>query len=125
MISIFALGLSGVLRFLVTLFIMVLVIVMCYFTTRFIAKYQKRVTGNGNIEIVEVKAIAPNKTIDIIRIGEQYYAISVTKDNVCLIDTLDRESLSLEEKPEQDMTTGNLGESFGQILEKIKDVRKK
>ena len=63
--SVYALGSSGIGQFIVSVFILAVVIVLCYFTTRFIANYQKGIVGKGNIEILEAKSLGNNKYIEI------------------------------------------------------------
>lgn len=76
-------------RFVVVLFIFVLVLGMTYFTTRYIADYQKNKIINGNIKVIETFQIAPNKYIQIIGVGKKYFAIAVSKDNVTLLGNLE------------------------------------
>ena len=125
MYSIFALNSNNFIHFLVTLFLMVLVVLMCYYTTKFIAKYQKRVTRNGNIEVIEAKAVGPNKSIEIVRVGKVYYALAVSKDNVSLIDKLDEGQIDLNSSLCDENQTNELSENFGKILEKIKHSKRK
>lgn len=116
--SVFAMSINGIVQFIVALLMLVLVLVLCYFTTRFIANYQKGVSGKGNIEILEVKNIGGNKLIEIVRIGEDYFAIGVGKDNVTLISKVNKESLVYEHQEQTKM-----GDSFSQILEKLKKTK--
>ena len=125
MYSIFALSINNFIHFLVTLFLMVLVVLMCYYTTKFIAKYQKGVTRNGNIEVIEAKAVGPNKSVEIVRIGKAYYALAVSKDNVSLIDKLDEDQIDLTGSLCDEKQTNELSQSFGKMLEKIKDSKRK
>ena len=113
----YALGTNSFVQFIVSLLILALVVVLCYFTTRFIANYQKGMIGKGNIEILEAKNIGSNRYIEIVRIGEEYYALAVAKDNISLISKVDKESLHYEEPA----TKVKVGESFAQMMEKIKN----
>lgn len=117
--NIYALGMNSILQFIVALFMLVLVVALCYFTTRFIANYQKGVTNKGNIEVLEAKNIGTNKLIEIVRIGGKYYAIGVSKDNITLISEVDEQTLIYEQQEQV-----KLSESFSQMLEKIKKSKK-
>lgn len=114
--SVYALGSSGIGQFIVSVLVLVFVVVLCYFTTRFIANYQKGVAGRGNIEILEVKSLGNNKYIEIVRIGEEYFILGVSKDNITLISKVDKDTLDFE-KPQKTSTK----ESFSKLLDKLKN----
>lgn len=116
--SVYALGSSGIGQFIVSVFILAVVIVLCYFTTKFIANYQKGVVSKGNIEILEAKSLGNNKYIEIVRIGEECFAIGVAKDNITFISKVDRDTLKIEQ-PQANKTK----ESFSQLLDKLKNGR--
>lgn len=110
---------NSVIQFVVALLMLCFVIVLCYFTTRFIANYQKGIVGKGNIEVIEAKSISSNKMIEIVRIGKEYYALGVSKDNISLIARIDEDTILLSE-PEP----SKINESFSQILDKVKGIKK-
>lgn len=118
--SVYALGSSSIGQFIVSVLVLVFVVVLCYFTTRFIANYQKGIAGKGNIEILEAKSLGNNKYIEIVRIGDEYFALGVAKDNITLISKVDKDTL----KVEQPQKTGTK-ESFSQLLDKLKNGRYK
>ena len=117
--GIFALGTNSIIQFIVALLMLCFVVVLCYFATRFIANYQKGIVGKGNIEVIEAKSISSNKMIEIVRIGSEYYALGVSKDNISLIAKLDKDTILISE-PEP----SKIGESFSQILDKVKGIKK-
>ena len=69
--------------------IFVIVLVVCYYTTRFVAGRQLVQKKMGNFEIVETFAIAQNKYLQLIRMGNKYVVISVTKDSINVITELE------------------------------------
>lgn len=93
MLSLFLTGTSGVkaaLQILSLILIFVFVVALAYFGTKFVAKYQSNVLRkNSNVQIIESFRIANNKFIAIVKICEDYYALSVGKDEIHLIDKLD------------------------------------
>lgn len=115
---VYALGSSGIIQFMVSLLVLVIVIVLCYFTTRFIANYQKGIVGKGNIEILEAKNLGNNKYIEIVRIGDECFALGVSKDNITLISKVDRDTLKYEQPQ-----TNKTKESFSQLLDRLKNGR--
>lgn len=109
-------GIDATAQFLTVVFIFVLVLGLTYFTTRWIANYQKGKNVNTNVEIIEVSKITANKYIEIVRCGEKYLAIAVCKDTVTMLCELSEEQLSLEEN------NSSKGGGFKDILEKAKTV---
>jgi len=69
--------------------IFVIVLVVCYYTTRFVAGRQLVQKKMGNFEIVETFAIAQNKYLQLIRMGNKYVVISIAKDSIAYITELD------------------------------------
>lgn len=118
--SVYALGSSGIVQFIVSALVLVLVIVLCYFTTRFIANYQRGIAGKGNIEILEVKSLGNNKYIEIVRIGEECFVLGVAKDNITFISKVDKDTLKYEQPQ-----AGKAKESFSQLLDKLKNGKYK
>ncbi len=114
-------SLESVARLLTTLLIFAFVLFITFWTSKFVAGYQKQKMVTGNMEVVETVRIAPNKYLQIVRAGEQYYMIALGKDTVSLIAQLDPEELQLKDNtqmPAQYM-------DFKSILEKAKNSRKK
>lgn len=101
-------------QFLTVIFLFIVILVLTYFTTRFIAGYQKNHSVNTNIESVEVMRLSPSQYVQIIRIGQKYVAIAVSKDSIeklCELSSEDVEAIS------QEVTSMN---SFRDIMDKIK-----
>ena len=69
--------------------IFVIVLVVCYYTTRFVAGRQLVQKKIGNFEVVETFAISQNKYLQLIRMGNKYVVISIAKDSIAYITELD------------------------------------
>ena len=91
--------------------IFVIVLVVCYYTTRFVAGRQLVQKKMGNFEIVETYAIAQNKYLQLIRMGNKYVVISVAKDSVNVITELDESEICQVQK-----NVSISGKSFKEIL---------
>lgn len=100
------------------LFIFLFVLVITYFTTKWIAGYQKGAMCNKNIKVIETFRVNNNKLIQIIQIGEKYLAISVCKDTMNVLTELTEEQLTWLPTEEEKSTAGN--QNFQDILEKLK-----
>ena len=70
------------------------------------------------MEIVDTLRISASKYLQIIRVGDKYFAIAVCKDTVTMLTEVSKDSLNLE------MGAGNTNLSFREVLEKIKDSTK-
>lgn len=110
---------NGFLQFLTVLLLFVFVLAITYFTTRWIAKYQKNSNaGNCNIELIETCKIAPDKYIQIVRTGDKYLAIAIGKNEITMLTELSQDQLLLSQS--QNGAEGDGILSFAAILEKVK-----
>ncbi len=114
-------SIESVVRLITTLLIFIFVLVITFWTSKFVAGYQKQKMITGNMEVVETLRIAPNKYLQIVRAGEQYFVIALGKDTVSLVAQLQPEELNLKE----DTMVMSQYADFKAILEKAKNSRKK
>lgn len=91
---------SSFAQFITVLLLFVFVLGITYFTTRYIAGYQKSRIKTGNIELLESLRISNNKYLQIARVGEQYLVMAVCKDTVTLLARLKEEELVIPEEGE-------------------------
>lgn len=104
-------------RLICLLLLFVFVLFLAYIAARVAGSFQSNtINKQSNIRVIEIYRISPNKTIEIIKIGEHYVAISVCKDNVTLLTELDPSEVNEQEKTLKPI-------DFKQILEKMKDGR--
>ena len=89
---------SSVGQLLTVLLIFVFVLALTYFSTRLIAGFQKEKSTGNNVEILETDRISQNKFIQLIRIGDRYFALAVSKDTVTLISEIDESSLNFKDR---------------------------
>ena len=109
-------GVNGIAQLITVAVLFILVLVMTYFTTRFVGKYQKGQLSGNNIQVLDTLRLSQNKLVQIVRVGEQYFAIAVCKDTVTLLGEIDGDKLVIKEQS----TTSNM--EFEKIL---KHFRKK
>ena len=101
------------------LVLFVLVLLLTLLTTRWIAKYQQGQLHNQNLKIIETLKVSPNGYIQIIRAGDVYLVISVSKDHIEKLAEITPDQLAADTVD----TTGqkiDMGESFHDILDKVK-----
>jgi flagellar protein FliO/FliZ len=86
-------SLNSFLQFMTVLVIFIIVLFITYFTTRWIAGYQKNKMSGSNIQVVETSKIAGNKYVQILRIGSKYIAVAVCKDTVTALTEIPPEQI--------------------------------
>ncbi len=112
-------GINSFAQFLTVLLIFVGVLALTYFTTKWVASYQKGKMMSGNIQVLETFKITQNKYIQIVRIGAHYYAIAVGKDDITMLGELKEEEIHIQED------TGMPKMDFKQLLENAKNMKLK
>lgn len=113
-------GTNGVLELFGSILIFILVLVACYYTTKWIGKTELLNHPAANISVLETYRIAPGKVIQIVKTGEKYIVIGVTKDHIEKLAELSKEEYT--EKVQISKPDGQ----FGDILTKtMKDTFEK
>lgn len=111
---------NNILQLLATIILFILVLAATYYATKWIAKSGAVQPYSRNIKVIETFKIAPNKYIQIIKLGTKYYSIGVTKENITYLASLDEEQLDLRE---DDGTMQNA--SFKDVMGKVTSMLKK
>ena len=89
-------GYSPVWSIIKLIVMVVLVLVLAYYATRFIAKYQNNtLSDKTNIRFLESYRIGGNKLVAIAKIGERYFALGIGKDEIHFISELQPDELKL------------------------------
>ena len=106
-------------RLIVLVLVFVFVLFLAYIAARISGSFQSNVINkNSNIKVIEIFRISPNKTIEIVKIGEHYLALAVSKDNVELLAELDESEIKEQERTLEPI-------DFKKILDKIKNDNQK
>lgn len=90
----------------------ILIIVASYYTTKFIGSKGRVGTRSSSIVPLEAVKIAPNKYLQLVKIGNRYFVIAVSKDSISLIT-----EVSEDEIPAKTPVTEN--KSFKDIFSTI------
>ena len=114
-------ALESFIQLLGVVLIFVFVLAATYFTTKWIANYQRTTTKNRNIRIIETCRLTSNKYIQIVQVGEKYLAIAVAKDQITVLTELSEDEI-IDFSAEYE---NNKKESFSKILEKVKELKPK
>ena len=101
----------------ITVFLLFLaVLALTYFTTRYIAGYQKSRIKTGNMELIESLRISNNKYLQIVRAGNKYLVMAVCKDSVTFLVELKEDELIISQEEAVNL-------DFKGFLEKAKQLR--
>ncbi|MBE5952967.1 MAG: hypothetical protein E7257_02265 [Lachnospiraceae bacterium] len=101
--------------------IFIFILVLAYFTAKLTAKLQSNsFNKKANIKIIESFRLGGNKFISIIKIGEDYYALGFGKDEITMIDKLDKDNIILPETNSSEVSI-NFKDILGNI--NIKDPK--
>jgi len=111
-------GVESFFQLLGVLLIFIFVLAATYFTTRWVAGFQKSQLNNKNLQVIETLKITTNKYIQIVKVADQYLVIAIGKDEINLLTILDSDSIDEEIVQNADLPINM--ESFQDILEKVK-----
>ena len=81
------------------LVIFVVVLAVTAVVTKWLANYQKSQNSGRNIEVIETTHIANNKWMQIVRVGNTYKILAISKDSVTFLGDIDPSELK-EIKPD-------------------------
>jgi len=71
------------------------VLAATYFTSRFVGNYKMGQQKNKNFKVIETYKVAPNKFLQLVKMGNKYIVISVGKDDIRYITELSEEDVLL------------------------------
>jgi flagellar protein FliO/FliZ len=111
---------ESIYQLIVVVFCFILVLVLTYYSTRWMAGYQKKQGISKNLQVAETLKISTNKYIQLIQVGEdRYFLIASGKDEVTFLGEVSAQDL--KERPEvreEDIPT--VQGDFADILQKVK-----
>jgi len=118
-------SMESFLQLISALLIFAFVLLVTYFTTRWVGNYQKVQMKSKNLQVLESLPAGNNKSICLIKAGTEYLVVAIGKDEIHPLATLKEEQLTdvsfLKESIEGVVT----GESFQEILGQLKDKMSK
>lgn len=106
---------NSVAQFITVLLIFIMVLAVTYLVTRWIGNFQKSQGMGSSIEVIETARISQNAYVQIVRIGQRYVALSVSKENVAYICDVPKEDIASDNGMNAAYDTG-----FGAILDKLR-----
>ena len=114
---------NSIFEFITVLIIFIFVLALCYFTTRWIAGYEKTKTVRQNLELKECIRLGNNKSVGIIRAGvDKYLVVGFGKDEISLLATLTGDDIIEYDAAVTGQTTASVyGNAFKDALERFKN----
>ncbi len=115
---------NSILQLIVVLICFVVVLLLAYFTTKWLANYQKGQTRNKNLKIIETIRLTNDKLVQIVACGkDKFIVVGIGKSEVTLLGELTKEDLIdidsiMEEEPK------TINNSFSDIIDKMKSNKK-
>lgn len=120
-------SLESFLQLVGVLFIFLFVLVITYFTTKWVGGYQKQQMSGREFKVVDTARIANGKYAQILKLGDVYLVVAVGKDEVTMLAKLTEDEIGLTEDEITGLYrtehTGKMGvqESFQETLEKFRE----
>ena len=114
-------SLDSFVQLITVLVIFIFVLIITYFTTRWMAGIQKGRSFNKNLRIIETISAGNNKMISIVQAGEKYLVVSIGKDEVHYLTELKQEELkdlSFMNPDNQNDKQDPVAEIYGRLKEK-------
>lgn len=121
--SSFSAGWSIVKLILVT----ILVLVLAFYATRWIARYQNNTLAEkNNIQFIESYRVGGNKMVAIAKIGTRYFALGIGKDEIHVIGELQEDELKPTDVERFTKNSKNASRklSFQDVLSNMKNTEK-
>ncbi|HAL32144.1 MAG TPA: hypothetical protein DIS68_07355 [Lachnospiraceae bacterium] len=107
-------GVDGFIQLVTVIAIFVFVLVITYFTTRFVGGYAKSKVITGNIELIDSMKIAPSGYIAVVRVASKYIAVGIGKNEISFLCELPGEDVMIRD------AGGVAGYDFKELIEKAR-----
>jgi flagellar protein FliO/FliZ len=108
-------GSSGIPELIGLVFILILILVAAYYTTKIVGRFSIGQLKDSNFKVIDTYRINPNKFLQIVKVANKYVVISVSKDTVNFITELEESEVFVKN------STIKENMSFKQILEKVRN----
>lgn len=110
------------LRLITFLILFLIIIGIAYLTTKFLGGKGRNLLDKKNLKIIEKISLGLDKSLFLINLENQYYVITVTKNNIQLIDKLNKDNVNIVETHYLKDTGNSL---FKDYLDKFKNKSSK
>ena len=118
-------SMESFLQLISALIIFAFVLLITYFTTRWVGSYQKVRMKSRNLQVIESLPAGNNKSICLIKAGTEYIVVAIGKDEIHPITTLKEEQLTDVSFLNEGDNSAISGETFQEILGQLKEKMSK
>ena len=118
-------SMESFLQLISALIIFAFVLLITYFTTRWVGSYQKVRMKSKNLQMIESLSAGNNKTICLLKAGTEYVVVAIGKEEIRPLITLKEEQLTDASFLCEGTEPMVGGESFQEILGQLKDKMSK
>ena len=116
-------SMESFLQLMSALLIFAFVLLITYYTTRWVGSYQKVRMKSKNLQVIESLSVGNNKTICLLKAGTEYLVVAIGKDEIHSLGALKEEQLTdlsfLCDGTENVISGESFQEIFGQLKEKM------
>lgn len=106
-------SIESILKLIGLLVLCFLIILASYYVTKFVGSRSAGINSSGFMKPLEVCRIAPNKYLQLVKIGEKYYVLGVSKESVNVVAEVDPSEIPEKAAPQA-------AKSFKEILAAVK-----
>ena len=118
-------SMESFLQLISALLIFAFVLLITYFTARWIGGYQKVRMKSRNLQVIESLPAGNNKSICLLKAGTEYIVVAIGKDEIRPLATLKEEQLTDVSFLNEELDMRVSGESFQEILGQLKEKMSK
>lgn len=95
---------ESILQLLGVSILFVFILVITYYTTKFVGGAKLGQTKKGNFKVLETYKIAQNKYLQLVQIGTRYFVIAIGKDDIrSLVELQESEIIQQEQFDKQNI----------------------
>jgi flagellar protein FliO/FliZ len=110
----------GILYF---LFMSAVILGAAYYVTKYIARKGLNPTRNKNLKIIETVPLGVDKSLLLVKVGEQFLLLGSTQKNITLLTAVEQEKLKISNT--SDVYSNLDGESIESYMDKLQDEDEK
>ena len=87
-------GVDSAVQLITVLIIFVAVLFITLYVTKWVTEFQKHQTIGKNMKGIETMRLTPTQFVQIVKVGKQYLAIAVSKEQVTLLAKLEEDEIT-------------------------------
>jgi flagellar protein FliO/FliZ len=88
----------GIIQWIYIIFMMIAVIVLMYYTMKFLQSRVRQFGQGNNMKIIETLPVSQKGFVHIVKIGEEFVLLGVTENQVTYLKNLDEFDIEVKEE---------------------------